>query len=108
MNRKNRWRPWLALAALLASGSTWATHVTPTTVPITITKSKYSPVRWNGEEQLAIAPNGAGAEKIRAAKSARLKIPRKVNPEDTVTLPAPILKRPVPRGEWMNRLSRTG
>jgi two-component system chemotaxis response regulator CheB len=38
------------------------------------------------------------AEKIRAAKNARLKLPRKINPEDTVTLPAPIVKRPVPRG----------
>lgn len=32
--------------------------VTPETVPITITKSKYSPVRWSGEEQLAIGPTG--------------------------------------------------
>ena len=32
MNRKHRWRPWLAVAALLASGSTWASHVEPTTV----------------------------------------------------------------------------
>jgi hypothetical protein len=27
-------------------------------VPITITKSKYSPVRWNGEEQLSVGPTG--------------------------------------------------
>lgn len=26
--------------------------------PIVITKSKYSPVRWNGEEQLAVGPTG--------------------------------------------------
>ena len=32
MNRNHRWRPWLTLAALLASGGTWASHVTPTTV----------------------------------------------------------------------------
>lgn len=38
------------------------------------------------------------AEKIRAARSARLKLPRKANPEDTVTLPAPVVKRPVPKG----------
>jgi two-component system chemotaxis response regulator CheB len=38
------------------------------------------------------------AEKIRAAKSARLKPPRRVNPEDTVTLPAAVPKRPIPRG----------
>src|SRR6185436_15840857 len=38
------------------------------------------------------------ADKIRAAKSARLKTPRKANPEDTVTLAAPVVKRAVPRG----------
>jgi two-component system chemotaxis response regulator CheB len=38
------------------------------------------------------------AEKIRAAKSARLRVPRKVSLEDTVTLPAPLVKRPVPKG----------
>jgi two-component system chemotaxis response regulator CheB len=38
------------------------------------------------------------AEKIRAAKSARLKPPRRVNPEDTVTMPAVVPKRPIPRG----------
>jgi len=30
----------------------------PTTIPLTISKSKYSPVRWSGEEQLAIGANG--------------------------------------------------
>jgi two-component system chemotaxis response regulator CheB len=38
------------------------------------------------------------AEKIRAAKSARLRPPRRANPEDTVTMPAVVPKRPVPRG----------
>ncbi len=38
------------------------------------------------------------AEKIRAAKSARLRQPRRANPEDTVTFPAPVIKRPVPKG----------
>ena len=39
------------------------------------------------------------AEKIRAAKSARLKAPRRANPEDTVTnMQAVVPKRPVPRG----------
>jgi two-component system chemotaxis response regulator CheB len=38
------------------------------------------------------------AEKIRAAKSARLKPPRRFNPEDTVTQPAIQPKRPVPVG----------
>lgn len=45
-------------------------NITPASVPpddgdvvvgnqsITITKSKYSPVRWNGEEQLALGPTG--------------------------------------------------
>jgi len=32
--------------------------VTIGAMPVTITKSKYSPVRWNGEEQLAIGPTG--------------------------------------------------
>jgi two-component system chemotaxis response regulator CheB len=38
------------------------------------------------------------ADKIRAAKSARLKVPRRFNPEDTVTQPAVVPKRPVPVG----------
>jgi two-component system chemotaxis response regulator CheB len=38
------------------------------------------------------------AEKIRAAKSARLKPPRRADPNDTVTMPAVVEKRPVPRG----------
>ena len=38
------------------------------------------------------------AEKIRAAKSARLKVPRRAAPNDTVTMPAVVEKRPVPRG----------
>jgi len=38
------------------------------------------------------------AEKIRAAKSARLKAPRRADPNDTVTMPAVVEKRPVPRG----------
>jgi hypothetical protein len=29
-----------------------------TTLPIQISKSKYSPVRWNGEEQLSLGPDG--------------------------------------------------
>ena len=41
---------------------------------------------------------GQIAEKIRAAKSARLRTPRKFNPEDTVTQPAFAAKRPVPVG----------
>lgn len=32
--------------------------VTPESVPVTITKSKYSPVRWSGEEQNAVGPTG--------------------------------------------------
>jgi len=32
--------------------------VTLGTMPVTISKSKYSPVRWNGEEQVAIGPTG--------------------------------------------------
>lgn len=32
--------------------------ITPTTMSIAITKSKYSPVRWNGEEQRALGPGG--------------------------------------------------
>jgi len=32
--------------------------VTLGTMPVSITKSKYSPVRWNGEEQMAIGPTG--------------------------------------------------
>jgi hypothetical protein len=31
---------------------------TMTNIPIMIDKSKYSPVRWNGEEQLALGPDG--------------------------------------------------
>ena len=38
------------------------------------------------------------AEKIRAAKSARLRPPRRASLEDTVTFPAPVIKRPVPKG----------
>jgi two-component system chemotaxis response regulator CheB len=38
------------------------------------------------------------ADKIRAAKTARLKAPRRAGPEDTQTLPAAIVKRPVPVG----------
>jgi len=40
------------------------------------------------------------AEKIRAAKSARLKAPRRADPNDTASMPAaaPVVKRPVPRG----------
>src|SRR6185437_9643353 len=38
------------------------------------------------------------AEKIRAARSARLKAPRRADPNDTVTMPAVVEKRPVPRG----------
>ena len=38
------------------------------------------------------------AEKIRAAKSARLKPPRRAGPEDTATMPAVVAKRPVPVG----------
>ena len=38
------------------------------------------------------------AEKIRAANKARLRAPRRANPEDTVTMPAPVVKRPVPKG----------
>jgi two-component system, chemotaxis family, protein-glutamate methylesterase/glutaminase len=38
------------------------------------------------------------ADKIRAAKSARLRPVRRAGPEDTVTLPAPVVKRPVPVG----------
>jgi two-component system, chemotaxis family, protein-glutamate methylesterase/glutaminase len=38
------------------------------------------------------------ADKIRAAKSARLRAPRRAGPNDTVTMPAAVPKRPVPRG----------
>ena len=38
------------------------------------------------------------AEKIRAARSARLRPPRRAEPNDTVTMPAVVPKRPVPRG----------
>jgi two-component system chemotaxis response regulator CheB len=38
------------------------------------------------------------ADKIRAAKSARLKPPRTVDPNDTTTMPAVVPKRPVPVG----------
>jgi two-component system, chemotaxis family, protein-glutamate methylesterase/glutaminase len=38
------------------------------------------------------------ADKIRAAKSARLKPPRRADPNDTATMPAVIAKRPVPVG----------
>ena len=32
--------------------------VTPESIPVTISKSKYSPVRWSGEEQRAVGPTG--------------------------------------------------
>ena len=38
------------------------------------------------------------ADKIRAARSARLKAPRRADPNDTVTMPAVVAKKPVPRG----------
>ena len=38
------------------------------------------------------------ADKIRAAKSARLRPPRRVDPNETVTMPAVVAKKPVPRG----------
>ena len=38
------------------------------------------------------------ADKIRAARSARLKQPRRADPNDTVTMPAVVAKKPVPRG----------
>ena len=38
------------------------------------------------------------ADKIRAAKTARLKPPRRAGPEDTATMPAVVAKRPVPVG----------
>jgi two-component system chemotaxis response regulator CheB len=38
------------------------------------------------------------ADKIRAAKTARLKAPRRAGPEDTASMPAAIVKRPVPVG----------
>ncbi len=38
------------------------------------------------------------ADKIRAAKTARLKPPRRAGPEDTATMPAMVAKRPVPVG----------
>jgi two-component system chemotaxis response regulator CheB len=38
------------------------------------------------------------ADKIRAAKSARLRSPRRAGPEDTVSIPALVAKKPVPRG----------
>jgi two-component system, chemotaxis family, protein-glutamate methylesterase/glutaminase len=38
------------------------------------------------------------AEKIRAAKSARLKPPRRADPNDTASMPAVVPKRPVPVG----------
>jgi two-component system, chemotaxis family, protein-glutamate methylesterase/glutaminase len=38
------------------------------------------------------------ADKIRAAKSARLRAPRRADPNDTVTLPTLVTKKPVPRG----------
>ena len=38
------------------------------------------------------------AEKIRAARSAKLKPPRRADPDDTVTMPAVVPKRPVPVG----------
>ena len=38
------------------------------------------------------------ADKIRAAKSARLRAPRRADPNDTASLPATVTKKPVPRG----------
>jgi two-component system, chemotaxis family, protein-glutamate methylesterase/glutaminase len=38
------------------------------------------------------------ADKIRAARSARLKQPRRADPNDTASMPAVIAKKPVPRG----------
>ena len=38
------------------------------------------------------------ADKIRAAKTARLKPPRRAGPEDTASMPAVVVKRPVPVG----------
>jgi len=38
------------------------------------------------------------ADKIRAAKSARLRAPRRADPSDTVSMPAMVAKKPVPRG----------
>jgi two-component system chemotaxis response regulator CheB len=38
------------------------------------------------------------ADKIRAAKTARLKAPRRADPNDTVSMPAVVAKRPVPVG----------
>jgi two-component system chemotaxis response regulator CheB len=38
------------------------------------------------------------AEKIRAAKTARLKVPRRAEPGDTASMPAVVVKRPVPVG----------
>jgi two-component system, chemotaxis family, protein-glutamate methylesterase/glutaminase len=38
------------------------------------------------------------ADKIRAAKSARLRPPRRADPNDTVSMPAVVVKKPVPRG----------
>jgi two-component system chemotaxis response regulator CheB len=38
------------------------------------------------------------ADKIRAAKSARLRPPRRADPNDTVSMPAMVAKKPVPRG----------
>jgi len=38
------------------------------------------------------------ADKIRAAKSARLRPPRRIDPNDTVSMPALVAKKPVPRG----------
>jgi two-component system chemotaxis response regulator CheB len=38
------------------------------------------------------------ADKIRAAKSARLRAPRRADPNDTTSMPALVAKKPVPRG----------
>lgn len=58
-------------------------NVTPGSVPpddgdvivgqqqVVISKSKYSPVRWNGEEQLAISPNGGQYNQILADQFAQ-------------------------------------
>lgn len=45
--------------------------VTIGSMPVTITKSKYSPVRWNGEEQKALGPLGQVYNKILADQFAQ-------------------------------------
>ena len=43
---------------------------TMATIPIMIDKSKYSPVRWNGEEQLALGPDGVMYNRLLAMQFA--------------------------------------